>query len=92
MAWTLQLSQGRVNTEFLNQLKPPYERDSGRKNKDRGDETNWAILHIYMEMPHGNSLCSYLKQTKCHFILLLFLYKIREQEGRIGLALAGEWY
>jgi hypothetical protein len=33
-----------------------------------------------MEVPEGNSLCSYLKKTqKCHFHLL-FLYNIRIQE------------
>jgi hypothetical protein len=30
-----------------------------------------------MEMSQGNSLCSYLKQLKCH----PFLFKIIEQEG-----------
>jgi hypothetical protein len=33
-----------------------------------------------MEMSHGNSLYSYLKQTKVSF----FLNKIGEQEGKIG--------
>jgi hypothetical protein len=31
-----------------------------------------------MEMPQGNSLCSYLKQTKMTF------FKNREQEGKTG--------
>jgi hypothetical protein len=31
-----------------------------------------------MEISQGNYLCSYLKQTK----ILLFFYKIGEQEGR----------
>jgi hypothetical protein len=28
--------------------------------KNRGDEPIWAIIHIYMEVAQGNSLCSYL--------------------------------
>jgi hypothetical protein len=42
-----------------------------------------------MEMPQGSSPCSYLKQ-KCNY-LLIFLYKIREQEGKTGPAW-GDWY
>jgi hypothetical protein len=34
-----------------------------------------------METSQGNSLCSYLKQTK---MSIFFFYKIREQEGRTG--------
>jgi hypothetical protein len=45
-------------------------------------------MHIYLEMLQGNSLSSYLKQTKMSF---LFFYKIREQEGRTGPTL-GCWY
>jgi hypothetical protein len=34
-----------------------------------------------MEMPQGNSLCSYiLNKQKCHFFY--FLYKIGEQKGK----------
>jgi hypothetical protein len=29
-------------------------------------------MHIYMDVPQGNSLCSYLKQAKCHFFFLSF--------------------
>jgi hypothetical protein len=25
-----------------------------RKKKNRGDEPNWAIIHVYMEMPQRN--------------------------------------
>jgi hypothetical protein len=46
--------------------------------KNRGDETIWVIIHIYMEMSQRNSLCSYLKQTKISFF---FFYKTGEQEG-----------
>jgi hypothetical protein len=41
-----------------------------------------TILHICMEMPQGNSLCSYVKQAKMSFF---FFYKSEEQEGRPDL-------
>jgi hypothetical protein len=41
-----------------------------------------------MEMSHGNSLFSYLKQTKMSFF---FFYKIGEQEERTG-PVRGGWY
>jgi hypothetical protein len=50
-------------------------------SKNRGDESIRVIIHIYMEMSQGNSLCSYLKQTKMSFF---FIYKIIEQEGGTG--------
>jgi hypothetical protein len=56
--------------------------------KIRGDKAIEVLTHIYMEIPQGNSLCSYLylKQVKMScflFYLLSFLfYKIGEQEGR----------
>jgi hypothetical protein len=57
--------------------------------KNRGDEPIGVIAHIYMEIPQGNSLCSYLylKQAKLS-LFYLFLYKIREQGGRKK----GCWY
>jgi hypothetical protein len=48
--------------------------------KNRGYESNWGIIHLCMEMSQGSSLCSFPKQTKCHF----FIYKIGEQEGSTG--------
>jgi hypothetical protein len=42
-----------------------------------------------MEMSQGNSLHSYLKQTKMSFFF--FFYKIREQEGGTGPVWRG-WY
>jgi hypothetical protein len=38
-----------------------------RKKKSR-DELIRVIIHIYIEMSQGNSLCSYLKQTKMSFL------------------------
>jgi hypothetical protein len=49
--------------------------------KIRGDEPIWVIIHIYMEISQGNSLCSYLKQNKN---VIFFFYIIGEQEGGIG--------
>jgi hypothetical protein len=42
-----------------------------------------------MEMSQGNSLCSYLKQTKSNFFS--FFYKIRKQECGAGHVGHG-WY
>jgi hypothetical protein len=39
-----------------------------QKRENRGDEANWAIIHIYTEMSQGHSLCSYLKQAKISFV------------------------
>jgi hypothetical protein len=41
-----------------------------------------------MEVPQGNSLCSYLKEVKMSF-LFPFFCKIREQEGGTGLVSGG---
>jgi hypothetical protein len=43
-----------------------------KKEKNRGDKPIWVIIHIHMEMSQGNSLYSYLKQTK----MLCFLFYI----------------
>jgi hypothetical protein len=67
--------------------------------KNRGNEPSRVMIHRYMEISQGNSLCSYLylKQAKMSFFnflfffFCLFLYKIREQKGRRGLAWGG-WY
>jgi hypothetical protein len=40
-------------------------------------------IHIFVEVPQGNSFYNYLKQAKTSFLFSLF-YKIREQEGRMG--------
>jgi hypothetical protein len=51
--------------------------------KNRRDERIRVIIHIYMEMSQGNSLCSYLKQN---VFFTYFFYKIGEQEGGTGPA------
>jgi hypothetical protein len=54
-----------------------------------------GIVHIYMEIPQGNSLCSYLylKQSKMScfsfYLFSFFFYKITEQEDWAGLAQGG---
>jgi hypothetical protein len=50
--------------------------------KNRGDEPVGVMIHIYMEISQGNSLCCYLylKQAKM-LCFLFFFYKISEQEG-----------
>jgi hypothetical protein len=47
------------------------------------------IIHIHIEMSQGNSLCSYLKQTKLSFFSF---YKIGEQESRTYSVWGGGWY
>jgi hypothetical protein len=64
--------------------------------KIRGDKLFGVIVHIYVEISQGNSLCSYiyLKQAKmsCFFLFYLlsfFFYKIGEQEGGTSPAQGG---
>jgi hypothetical protein len=56
--------------------------------KIKGDKPVGVIIHIYMEISQGTSLCNYpnLKQVSCFSFLsfLFFFYKLREQEGRTG--------
>jgi hypothetical protein len=54
----------------------------------------YVIVHTYMELSQGNSLCSYLylRQAKMSsFFLFFFLYKTEEQEGRTGPWYPWEW-
>jgi hypothetical protein len=60
--------------------------------KKNRDEPIGVIMHIYMEIPQGSSLCSYLylKQAKMSFFFFFFFfffYKIEEKEGRTGPSL-----
>jgi hypothetical protein len=80
-----------MNIEFLNPLKPPYERDQGRKKKNRGDEPIQAIIHINMEVPQGNSMFSYIKQAKMSvFFFLLQNWKTGRQN--VSFLTRGSWY
>jgi hypothetical protein len=55
------------NVEFLNLLKSPKGTNVERR-KNRGDEPIRVLINIYMEMLHGNTLYSYLNQTKMPFL------------------------
>jgi hypothetical protein len=53
--------------------------------KIREDETIWVIVHIYMKISQGNSLCSYLylKQAKIScFLFSLSLFSSMKMENR----------
>jgi hypothetical protein len=65
-----------MSIEFSNLLKSQQDGDLGRKEKNR-DEPVRVIIHIYMEMSQGNSLCSYLKPTSMSFFSFTKL-----EEGR----------
>jgi hypothetical protein len=54
--------------------------------KTSGEEPVRVIIHIYMEMSQGNSLRSYLKQTKMSFF---FSFTKSENRCRTGPAVAG---
>jgi hypothetical protein len=49
----------------------------------------WVIIHIYTEMSQGNSLCSYLRQTKISPLFLL-----QNRIGRWNRSVCGErgWF
>jgi hypothetical protein len=53
--------------------------------KIRGDESMGVIMHTYMEISQGNSLCLPQATVSC-FSFYLFSYKIGEQEGRTSPA------
>jgi hypothetical protein len=56
-----------MNIEFLNLLNPPLKK-TVRKKKNRGDESIWAIIHIYMEVPQESPCVAILSKQKCHFV------------------------
>jgi hypothetical protein len=63
--------------------------------KNRGDEPVGIIMHIYMEISQGTSLCSnlYHKQSKMSifffFPFFFFFYRTREQKDGTGPAGSG---
>jgi hypothetical protein len=79
-----------MNIEFFNLVKPLEESDKGRKEKNRGNELIWVIIHIYMEMSQGNSLYSYINKEKCYFSFF-FIYKYERTGGQNRSCLGG-WY
>jgi hypothetical protein len=66
-----------MNTEFCKPVETTIRGDLGKKKKNKGDEPVLGIIHISMETSQGNSLCSYLKQTKMLFIYLFILQNWR---------------
>jgi hypothetical protein len=52
--------------------------------KDRGESIR-VIIHIYIEMSQGNSLYSYLKQTKMSFLQ-------NQRTGEQNRSCLGGWY
>jgi hypothetical protein len=47
--------------------------------KNKGDEPIRVMIHVYTEMSQGNSLYSYLKQTKMSFFFPLQTQRTGEQ-------------
>jgi hypothetical protein len=78
-----------MNIESLKLLKSPKKGTKGRKEKNRGDEPIQVIIHIYMEMSQGNSLCIYLKQTKMSFFFFLQNWK-RQNRSCLGVGTSGK--
>jgi hypothetical protein len=75
-----------MNIGSLNLLKSPEEGDQGRKEKNGENEPIWVITHIYMDMSQGNSLYSYLKETKN-----LFFQNWRTgRQNRLGFGTSGK--
>jgi hypothetical protein len=60
------------------------KRGLGRMEKDRGESIR-VIIHIYIEMSQGNSLYSYLKQTKMSFLQ-------NQRTGEQNRSCLGGWY
>jgi hypothetical protein len=58
-------------------------RGLSRKKKNKEKKRIRAIIHIYMEMSQGNSLQSYVKQTKISFFLQ------KQRTGRQNRYLSG---
>jgi hypothetical protein len=60
--------------------------------KIRGDKTTGVIIHTCMEIPQGNSLCSYLylKQTKTSCFSFSFFSSIKLENRRAEQVLLSE--
>jgi hypothetical protein len=50
---------------------------------------NEAIIHMYMEMPQGNSLCSSLKQAKMSFFSSFYTKLENKRKNRSRLRSGG---
>jgi hypothetical protein len=61
--------------------------------KIRGDKPVGVIIHTYMEISQGNSLCIYLylKQAKMSFVFVLYLFLLQNPRAG-GQDLREGWY
>jgi hypothetical protein len=50
--------------------------------KNRGDKPIEVIIHIYMELSQGNSLCSYFYLKQAKNIISSFFFSSTESENR----------
>jgi hypothetical protein len=57
---------------------------AGSVSSTNGTFVQRDVIHINTEVPHRNSMHSYIKQQKMSFSSSFFLYKIIEQEGGTG--------
>jgi hypothetical protein len=73
---TLGSTSRKLLPSSVHSSRAPESEQVGRwfRNKTR----LLVMIHPYVEMSQGNSLCSYFKQTKMSFFSF---YKIRKQEG-----------
>jgi hypothetical protein len=60
--------------------------------KNRGDEPIWVIIHIYMEISQGNSLCSYLYLKQAKNVIFFLLQNWRTRGQNKSCPRIGGWY
>jgi hypothetical protein len=69
--------------------------------KNREYEQMGVIIHIYMEMSQGHSLCTFMSNKQKLLFFSFFCYKIGEQEDGgtcpvgeegVGTSGRGRWY
>jgi hypothetical protein len=59
--------------------------------KKNRDESIQVLIHIYMEISQGNSLCNYFKQTEMSLFLPFFFFT-KSYNRRVEQVLQGLWY
>jgi hypothetical protein len=65
-----------MNIEILNWPGPPGKGDYGGVKRIRGDEPVGVVIHICMEISHGNSLYSY------PYLFFFYLFSPTKSENR----------
>jgi hypothetical protein len=60
--------------------------------KNTGDEPIRVIIHIYLGISQGNSLCSYLYYKQITTLFFLFSTKLQNRRMEQVLPRAGGWY